>query len=58
MLLAKVRLRLNCMGTVEDLARQNIELQDGQLLTFYSEDLDVESIVRYSPEKNLWGCSS
>ncbi|MDX2245119.1 MAG: hypothetical protein NW224_30950 [Leptolyngbyaceae cyanobacterium bins.302] len=48
------RLRLNCIGTVEDLARQNIELQDGQLLTLYSEDLEVEGVVRYSSEENLW----
>jgi hypothetical protein len=48
------RLRLNCIGTVEDLARQNIELQDGQLLTLYSEDLEVEGVVQYSSEENLW----
>ena len=48
------RLRLNCIGTVEDLASQNIELQDGQLLTFYSEDLEVEGIVQYSSEENIW----
>jgi hypothetical protein len=48
------RLRLNCIGTVEDLARQNIELQDGQLLTLYSEDLEADGIVQYSSEENLW----
>ena len=48
------RLRLNCIGTVEDLAHQKIELQDGQLLTFYSEELEVEGIVKYSPEENIW----
>jgi hypothetical protein len=48
------RLRLNCIGTVEDLARQNIELQDGQLLTLYSEDLEVEGVVQYSFEESLW----
>ena len=47
-------MRLNCIGTVEDLARQNIELQDGQLLTLYSEDLEVNGVVRYSQEENLW----
>jgi hypothetical protein len=47
------RLRLNCIGTVEDLAHQNIELQDGQLLTLYSEDLEVEGIVQYSFEESL-----
>ena len=48
------RLRLNCIGTVEDLARQSIELQDGQLLTFYSEELEVEGMVQYSSEENIW----
>jgi hypothetical protein len=48
------RLRLNCIGTVEDLARQNIELQNGQLLTLYSEDLEVEGVVQYSSEESLW----
>lgn len=48
------RLRLNCIGTVEDLARQNIELQNGQRLTLYSEDLEVEGVVQYSAEENLW----
>ncbi|MBE9080375.1 hypothetical protein IQ241_24315 [Romeria aff. gracilis LEGE 07310] len=48
------RLRLNCIGTVEDLARQEIQLQDGQLLTLYSEELETEGIVQYSSEENLW----
>lgn len=48
------RLRLDCIGTVEDLARQNIELHDEQLLTLYSEDLEVEGVVQYSTEEKLW----
>ncbi|MEH2254005.1 hypothetical protein [Nostoc sp.] len=48
------RLRLNCIGTVEDLACQNIELQNGKLLTLYSEDLEVEGVVQYSTEEQLW----
>jgi hypothetical protein len=48
------RLRLNCIGTVEDLARQQISLQDGQSLVLYSEDLEVDGVVRYSEEENLW----
>jgi hypothetical protein len=31
---AQGRLRLNCTGTIEDLARQKIWLRDGQELTF------------------------
>lgn len=47
-------LRLNCIGTIEDLALQKIELRDGQLLTLYSEDIEVDGTVRYSPAENLW----
>ncbi|MDK2409204.1 hypothetical protein VB638_06245 [Dolichospermum sp. UHCC 0684] len=47
-------LRLNCIGTIDDLARQKIELKDGQSLTFYSEDLEVDGIVKYSEEENIW----
>ncbi|MCI0486512.1 MAG: hypothetical protein L0229_07915 [Blastocatellia bacterium] len=48
------RLRLNCIGTVQDLARQQISLRDGQRLTLYSEDLEVDGVVRYSREENMW----
>ncbi len=45
------RLRLNCVGTIEDLSRQNIKLQNGQLLTLYSEELEVDGVVQYSEEE-------
>ncbi|MEG4007471.1 hypothetical protein QUA41_16430 [Microcoleus sp. Pol11C1] len=48
------RLRLNCVGTIEDLSRQNIKLQNGQLLTVYSEELEVDGVVQYSEEESLW----
>ncbi|MFM9266532.1 hypothetical protein [Tychonema sp. BBK16] len=48
------RLRLNCVGTIEDLSRQNIKLQDGQLLAFYDEELEVDGVVQYSEEERLW----
>jgi len=51
---AQGRLRLNCIGTVEDLGRQQISLRDGQPLILYSEDLEVEGVVRFSEEENLW----
>ncbi|GEM_PF-609084 len=50
----KGRLRLNCMGTIEDLSRQNIKLQDGQLLILYSEELEADGVVQYSEEETLW----
>ncbi len=51
---AEGRLRLNCIGTIEDLANQSIELQDGQLLTLYSEDLEVDGVVQFSSSEKLW----
>lgn len=50
----KGRVRLNCAGTVEDLKRQEIVLQDGQSLIIYSEELEVEGVIHYSEEENLW----
>ena len=51
---AKGRVRLNCVGTVEDLACQKISLTEGQALILYSEDLEVDGVTRYSPKENLW----
>ena len=48
------RLRLNCAGTVVDLKRQKIVLQNGQSLIIYSEELEVEGVVHYSEEEKLW----
>ena len=50
----KDRVRLNCAGTVADLERQGIELQDAQSLIIYSEELEVEGVVHYSEEEKLW----
>lgn len=47
-------LRLNCVGTIEDLSHQNIKLQNGQLLTLYSEELEVDGVVQYSEEESIW----
>ncbi|MGH8067519.1 MAG: hypothetical protein ACRERE_20245 [Candidatus Entotheonellia bacterium] len=47
------RLRLNCIGTIEDLARQQIVLRDGVCFTLYSEELEVEGVVEYSADEHL-----
>jgi hypothetical protein len=60
---ANGRLRLNCVGTVEDLARQGITLRDGMPLTLYSDDVDpngqldelvVDGVVSFSDEEHCW----
>jgi hypothetical protein len=48
------RIRLNCVGTIEDLSCQNIKLQNGKLLTIYSEELEVDGAMQYSEEESLW----
>ena len=57
------RLRLNCIGTTEDLAKQQVELHKGLLLTLYADDLDengnldellVDGVVSLSEEEHCW----
>ena len=45
---------MNYAGTIADLKRQGIALQNGQSLIIYSEELEVEGIVQYSEEEKLW----
>jgi hypothetical protein len=60
---AQGRIRLNCIGTIEDLARRQIALHEGLVLTLYSDDADdegrpdellVEGVVSFSEEENCW----
>ena len=48
------RIRLNCVGTVEDLSQHHIILREELVLRLYSEELEVEGRVHYSPEEHLW----
>ncbi|HZW33377.1 MAG TPA: hypothetical protein VFF52_21850 [Isosphaeraceae bacterium] len=48
------RLRLNCIGTVRDLARQKIALRAGLELTLYDEELEVGGEVLFSQEESVW----
>ena len=51
---SKGRLRLNCAGTLADLACQKIILQESEPLVLYSEELEVDGVVQYSKEEDLW----
>lgn len=60
---ASGRLRLNCIGTMNDLARHKVELRDGLPLLLYSDDLDAdgqpdqllsEGVVSYSEDEHIW----
>ena len=57
------RLRLNCIGTVQDLSRQKIQLREGLQLTLFADDVDnngqrdeilTEGTVTYSAVEKLW----
>ena len=48
------RLRLNTIGTVRDLARQNITLRDGLSLTLHDEELEADGEVHFSAGEHLW----
>ena len=57
------RLLLTCAGTLQDLQRQEIQLQEGLVLTFYSDDADdqgqpdelrVEGVVHYDADGQCW----
>jgi hypothetical protein len=57
------RLRLTCAGTLRDLQRQGIQLQEGLVLTFYSDDADdqgqpdelrVAGVVHYDADGQCW----
>ena len=51
---AQGRLRLNCIGTIEDLSRQGTKLIDGEKLSVYSEELEADAVVAYSDEEKIW----
>jgi hypothetical protein len=48
------RLRLNYIGTIEDLSRQGTKLIDGEKLSIYSEELEADAVVKYSDEEKIW----
>jgi hypothetical protein len=47
------RLRLHGVGTVADLAQQQLVLQEDLSLPLYSEELAVDGVVQYSTDENL-----
>ncbi len=60
---ARGRLRLNCVGTIEDLARQGVRLREGMRLTLYADDVGAggqldellaDGVVSFSEEEHCW----
>lgn len=57
------RIRLNSIGTVEDLSQQQVELREGLDLALYSDDLNdkgqmdellVDGVASFSQEEHCW----
>jgi hypothetical protein len=60
---AQGRVRLNCVGTVKDLARQQVQLGEGVLLVLYSDDVNdqgqearliADGTATYSQIEQCW----
>lgn len=51
---AQGRLRLNCVGTTEDLEQQGICLGEGLTLLLYDEELEADGEAHYSAEEQMW----
>ena len=48
------RVRLNTVGTIEDLNRLGVVLHEGAEVLLYSYEVETEGIVTYSTEEGLW----
>lgn len=48
------RVRLNCAGTIRDLADQGVQLLEDIQIEIYSEDLATPAEVQYSREEGVW----
>ena len=57
------RLILDCAGTLEDIKRLGIQLEEGLVLTFYTDDADdhgqadelrTEGVVHFNSQEKCW----
>jgi hypothetical protein len=48
------RLRLNCIGAIEDLSRQGVQLREGLQLILHDEELEADGEARFSSEEQIW----
>jgi hypothetical protein len=51
---ASGRLRLNCVGTVNDLARLGLRLENGLRVIVRDDDLEADAEVMYSNDEHIW----
>jgi len=48
------RVRLNLASTEFDLKEQNVELKESKPISMYQEQINIEGIICYSNEENIW----
>jgi hypothetical protein len=48
------RVRLNTVGTAQDLNRLGVVLREGMEVLLYSYEVETEGFVTYSTEEKLW----
>ncbi|HJZ57714.1 MAG TPA: hypothetical protein VKE74_22335 [Gemmataceae bacterium] len=48
------RVRLNGVGTVEDLGRLGLRLADGLRIVVHDGELEADGVVVYSTDEHLW----
>lgn len=47
-------LRLNGIGTIQDLARTGVQLREGLQLVVHDEELEADGEAHFSPEERVW----
>lgn len=48
------RVRLNCVGTIQDLNRLGVVLREGTEITLSSYEVEADGIAIYSTEEGMW----
>ena len=48
------RVRLNCVGTIEDLGRLGLPLQDGLRIVVHDDELEANGEVMFSNDEKIW----
>jgi hypothetical protein len=47
-------LRLNCVGTIQDLSRQGVRLREGLPLLLHDEELEADGEAHFSSDEGVW----
>jgi hypothetical protein len=48
------RVRLSCVGTLEDLARLGVRLESGLRVIVHDDDLEADGEVVFSADEKIW----